>query len=139
MQSWVRSEARRECSGPLDERVLIAEVVQPGRIAALAAHSRPDQAYQDWVRNKIEWEGPVRLLRVVAVDLDRQGQGLGHAAMESALDDIEEREGGERTLVLALIHERNKRSQSMATSHYLALAPFPCEADPEMQYWFAVI
>ncbi|MER6732570.1 GNAT family N-acetyltransferase [Streptomyces puniciscabiei] len=100
------------------------------------AHSRPTASYLTWAKGVVRWDGPVRLLRTVAVALDVQGQGLGHQAMETALDDIEDREGGERTLIVTLIHERNTRSQALVASHYFELAPLPCDTDPEMQYWF---
>ncbi|MER6883309.1 GNAT family N-acetyltransferase [Streptomyces althioticus] len=132
----MRSEARKQCSGPLDERVLVAEEVPSGRFGAVTAHSRPDSTYVAWVQERMGWKGPVRLLRVIAVALGHQGRGLGHEAMNRAFDDIDEREHGEQTLVLALIHERNERSQKMALSNQLELAPFPCSDDPGMQFWF---
>ncbi|MGQ5591961.1 GNAT family N-acetyltransferase [Streptomyces sp. ESR1.13] len=133
----MRSEARKECSGPLDERVLVAEVTPSERFGAVVAHSRPDDTYVTWVHERMGWEGPVRLLRVIAVAKDHQGRGLGHEAMDTAFDDIDERESGDQTFVLALIHERNERSQMMALKHQLELAPFPCPGAPGMQYWFA--
>ncbi|MFG3079542.1 GNAT family N-acetyltransferase [Streptomyces parvulus] len=115
----------------------MAEAASSGRFGAVVAHSRTDGTYVTWVHERMGWEGPVRLLRVIAVALDHQGRGLGHEAMDTAFDDIDERESGDQTLVLALIHERNERSQMMALKHQLELAPFPCPEAPGMQYWFA--
>ncbi|MFF7166324.1 GNAT family N-acetyltransferase [Streptomyces sp. NPDC008086] len=136
MQSWIRAEARKECSGRLDERVLVADSAEPACLAAVAAHARCDTAYMAWVREQVQWDGPVRILRAVAVDVRYQGQGLGRVAMEHALDDIIDREHEEATLVLALIHEGNERSQRMAASLDFELAPFPCEDEPAMNFWF---
>ncbi|MGW8384298.1 GNAT family N-acetyltransferase [Streptomyces sp. SM11] len=138
MQSWIRSSARKQCSGPLDERVLVAER-DDGGFAAVIAHSRCEPDYKDWVRTRVGWGGPVRLLRVVAVDVGSQGQGLGHQAIESLLDDVMDREGDEPVFVLALIHEANQRSQALVGKHDLELAPFPCDAEPGMQYWFGTV
>lgn len=137
VQSWIRNDARKECSGSLDERVLVADGVEPSCLAAVAAHARCDATYAAWAREQVLWEGPVRILRAVAVDLRHQGKGLGREAMERALDDIVDREAEESTLVLALIHERNERSQRMAGSLDFELAPFPCEGAPGMHFWFA--
>ncbi|MFE5626894.1 GNAT family N-acetyltransferase [Streptomyces virginiae] len=116
--------------------MLVAEAEDPLRLAAVAAHSRPTSNSASWAREKVKWQGAVRLLRVVAVDLGFQGRGLGHEAMEKALDDITDREGRSEVLVIAHVHERNKRSQAMIASHYFELTPFPVVDDPEMQMWF---
>ncbi|MFJ6717485.1 GNAT family N-acetyltransferase [Streptomyces sp. NPDC091259] len=116
--------------------MLVAETAEPARFVAVVAHSRPNSGYAAWAREKVRWQGPVRLLRVVAVDLDFQGHGLGHESVENALDDMAHREGSEEVLVLTLVHERNKRSQAMIASQHFELAPFPLDGDPEMQMWF---
>ncbi|MFD0074028.1 GNAT family N-acetyltransferase [Streptomyces sp. NPDC127166] len=116
--------------------MLVAETAEPVRFAAVAAHTRPTGTYTAWAKDKMQWHGPVRLLRVVAVHVDFQGCGLGHESMENALDDITDREDGEEVLVISLVHESNKRSQAMITSQYFELAPFPLDGNPEMQVWF---
>ncbi|MEU7007080.1 GNAT family N-acetyltransferase [Streptomyces sp. NPDC046332] len=116
--------------------MLVAETAKPVRFAAVVAHTRPAGSYAAWARDKVQWHGPVRLLRVVAVHVDFQGRGLGHESMEKALDDITDREDGKEVLVISLVHEGNKRSQAMITSQHFELAPFPLDGDPEMQVWF---
>ncbi|MGW3331710.1 GNAT family N-acetyltransferase [Streptomyces rubiginosohelvolus] len=138
VQSWIRSSARKQCSGPLDERVLVAER-DDGDFAAVIAHARCGSDYKEWVSARMGWGGPVRILRVVAVDVGSQGHGLGHQAIENLLDDVMDREGDEPVFVLALIHEANERSQTLVGKHDLELAPFPCDADPEMRYWFRTV
>ncbi|MFI1811335.1 GNAT family N-acetyltransferase [Streptomyces sp. NPDC020422] len=137
MQTWIRTQARKECRGVLDERVLVAEDVDTN-FGAVVAHARCEASYRAWIEEQAGWSGPLRLLRVVAVATTYQGTGLGRRALERALDDVVDRESDQEVLVLAVIDDRNKRSEGMVKAQGFDQAPFPCQNASTMRYWFTV-
>lgn len=92
------------------------------------------------LRAALEFDGPIRVLKALAVACAFRGQGgaVAEEAMEHALQDMLHRDEEQICVVVGRIHRENRASQNLAERMGFELLDDLTEVD-NLQAWFIVI
>lgn len=142
VQTWFRSGdalADSNADALHGGRLLLGFV--EGDLAVCVSHARlRNPGVETPLRQHLNYEGPIRVLKAVGVACAHRGAGgrLADQALEYALEDMVSQETSEEILVLGRIDSRNKPSERLVTRNGFELLD-DLPAPEELRNWYTII